>query len=123
MLGAAQHTVFSDAHYVRLILLNLLSNALKYSPPDSLVKLQFDTTTVEDKAGVTLRVTNAKGVAGLPDAAQVFARYYRAEGARSQVGAGLGLWLAQALARQLNSELRFEAGQEQVVFSFFLELA
>jgi signal transduction histidine kinase len=116
-------TVFSDAQYVRLILLNLLSNALKYSPPDSPVELQFDSATVKNRAGVTLRVVNAVGAAGLPDPAHVFARYYRAEGARRQVGAGLGLWLAQALARQLGSELHFQADQGQVVFSFSLELA
>lgn len=49
----------------------------------------------------------------------MFARYYRSEGARSQVGAGLGLWLAQ----QLGSALMFQPSQEQVVFSFYLELA
>lgn len=129
-VGAARITlpgpapmVFSDAQYVRLILLNLLSNALKYSPPDSPVELQFDSTAVKNRAGVTLRVVNAVGAAGLPDPAHVFARYYRAEGARRQVGAGLGLWLAQALARQLGSELHFQTDQGQVVFSFFLELA
>jgi hypothetical protein len=31
LVGLAQHRVFSDAQYLRLILLNLLSNALKYS--------------------------------------------------------------------------------------------
>jgi signal transduction histidine kinase len=123
LLGPAQHTVFSDAQYVRLILLNLLSNALKYSPPDSLVKLQLESAARKDMAGVTLRITNAVGTAGMPDAEQVFARYYRAEGARCQVGAGLGLWLSQALTRQLGSELQYQASQEQVCFSFFLESA
>jgi signal transduction histidine kinase len=121
--GSAQHQVFSDAQYLRLILLNLLSNALKYAPPDGAIALRFDATAVDGIAGVMLRVSNAIGVAGAPDAAQVFHRYYRAEGARRQVGAGLGLWLAQALAQQLGSELKFHAGREQVVFDFFLELA
>lgn len=123
LLGSAQHTVFSDAQYVRLILLNLLSNALKYSPPDSPVELQVETTALKDTAGVTVRIRNAVGAAGIPDAVQVFTRYYRAEGARRHVGAGLGLWLARELARQLGSELQFQAGREQVCFSFSLESA
>ena len=121
--GSAQYMVYSDAQYLRLILLNLLSNALKYAPPDSPIELQFDSTQVNHTAGIILRVVNAVGAAGAPDASQVFARYYRAEGARCQVGAGLGLWLAQALAHQLGTELKFRTGQEQVVFSLFLELA
>lgn len=121
--GPTQLMVFSDVHYVRLILLNLLSNALKYSPPNSPVELQLDATTVQGVTGSTLRVINAVGAAGVPDAAQVFARYYRAEGARRQVGAGLGLWLAQALARQIGTELKFQHEREQVVFGFFLEVA
>lgn len=115
--------VFSDEQYLRLILLNLLSNALKYSPPDSPVELRFETTARQGAAGVTLHIGNAVGVAGMPDAARVFDRYYRAEGARRQVGAGLGLWLAQALTRQLGSELRYQGGQGRVGFSFFVELA
>lgn len=121
--GPTQIMVFSDVHYVRLMLLNLLSNALKYSPPNTPVELQLDATTVQGVAGFTLRVINAVGAAGVPDAAQVFARYYRAEGARRQVGAGLGLWLAQALARQIGTELKFQHAREQIVFSFFLEVA
>jgi signal transduction histidine kinase len=70
-----------------------------------------------------LRILNAVGAADTPDAAQVFTRYYRAAGARRQVGAGLGLWLGQSLARQLGTELPFHADHERVCFSFFLESA
>lgn len=123
VVGLAQHSVFSDAHYLRLILLNLLSNALKYSPPDSLVTIEFETAGAQGVAGLTLRVANAVGSAGVPDGGQVFHRYYRSEGARRQVGAGLGLWLAQALAQQLGTELQFRSDPTQVVFSLFLESA
>jgi signal transduction histidine kinase len=123
LVGLAQHQVFSDAHYLRLILLNLLSNALKYSPPDSLVMVEFETASAQGRQGMTLRVANAVGSAGVPDGGQVFHRYYRSEGARRQVGAGLGLWLAQALAQQLGTELQFRSDPTQVVFSLFLESA
>jgi signal transduction histidine kinase len=123
LVGTQAQTVFSDYQYVRLILRNLLSNALKYSPADSMIELQIESTSVNNVACVSFRVVNTVGAAGMPDPAQVFSRYYRSEAARQHVGAGLGLWLAQAVARQLGSEVHFQAPHGQVVFGFCLAQA
>jgi signal transduction histidine kinase len=120
-------TVYSDYQYVRIILLNLLSNALKYSAPDSMVAFDIECRREQGKDGVHFRVSNNIGAAGMPDPAQVFVRYYRSSGARSCAGAGLGLWLAQTLTRQLGSQLHFAADGNacpaQACFHFRLELA
>ena len=123
LVGPQGAAVVSDYQYVRLILLNLLSNALKYSPPGSLVEFEIQSTLVNDVASVHFSISNAVGAAGLPDPAQVFNRYYRSESARAQGGAGLGLWLAQAVAKQLGFTVNFRASQGQAVFGFELELA
>lgn len=123
LLGPHGFVLFSDYQYVRIILLNLLNNALKYSPPDSMVEFKIQNAPLKDVAGLTFSVSNTVGNAGMPDPAQVFVRYYRSDGARRYVGAGLGLWLAQTVARQLGSEVHFLAKQAQVCFSFRLELA
>lgn len=121
--ATAQDTIYSDAQYLRLILLNLLSNAIKYSPADSQVELRLEAANPAGVAGVAVSVLNRTGAAGQPDPEQVFTRYYRAEGARKQVGAGLGLWLCHTLARQLGAELRFDSVAHGVCFSFFVEAA
>ncbi len=121
--ATADDLVYSDAQYLRLILLNLLSNALKYSPAGSQVELRLMTATPAGVPGVAVSVMNRTGAAGQPDPAQVFTRYYRAEGARKQVGAGLGLWLCHTLARQLGADLRYDRIAQGVCFSFFLEAA
>jgi signal transduction histidine kinase len=118
LLGTHGKSVFSDYQYVRLILQNLLSNALKYSPTDSLVDLHIESSAELDQARVRFRVVNRVGAAGVPDPARVFSRYYRAEAAHQSVGAGLGLWLAQAVARQLGSEVVYQAPHGQVEFGF-----
>jgi signal transduction histidine kinase len=118
--GNHAESVFSDYQYVRLILQNLLSNALKYSPAGSVIELSIESSPAAEQASTFFRVLNQVGAAGLPDPAQVFSRYYRSEAAHQQVGAGLGLWLAQALARQLGSEVVFQTPPGQVVFGFRL---
>lgn len=123
LVGTQSAALVSDYQYVRLILQNLLSNALKYSPPDSVIEFGIHNTLVNNVAGVHFSVSNPVGATGMPDPAQVFKRYYRSESARGHVGAGLGLWLAQAVARQLGTEVHFRAAQGQAIFGFELESA
>ncbi len=123
IVESSEFRVCSDHQYVRLILQNLLSNALKYSRPDTRIVLGLQHTSANDVDGMLFTVSNTVGPIGAPEASGIFSRYYRAEAARGQVGAGLGLWLAQQVARQLDSKVHFEVFSEQLVFSFGLATA
>jgi len=81
---------------------NLLDNALAYSPPESQIDLHLQTLTPDGQSGhwLCLRVGNAVGKAGLPDADRVFSKYYRAEGAHQRTGSGLGLYLVKSLVER-----------------------
>jgi len=63
------------------------------------------------------------GPVGYPDPKKIFTRYYRAEAARSQMGAGLGLWLSQEVARQLGTEISLRMESDVVAFTFWAETA
>ena len=121
--GIEQAKVVTDFQYARIILINLVTNALKYSPPESLIQLSVQEAPLMAGHGLTIRITNAVAGAGRPDPLKVFTRYYRAEGAKKEVGAGLGLWLANSLAVKLGSELRCSSDAEYVHFDFQLELS
>lgn len=112
----------SDVHYIKLILNNLLSNALKYSPPDSLVELELVSRQTEKGTHLDIRVTNEVGAAGVPDPSRLFERFYRTEGARNQSGAGLGLWLSQALAGALGTSLVSQTEDNWISFTLTLTL-
>lgn len=123
IVGRSEFRVYSDYQYVRLILQNLMSNALKYSQPDSTITLALQHTSANGVDGVIISVSNAVGPIGVPEPSRIFSRYYRAEAARGQVGAGLGLWLSQQVAGQLGSKVHSEVHGEQLVFSLGLAIA
>lgn len=122
--GLAQETlIHSDLQYLKIILGNLLSNALKYSERGSLVELKLSRGRDDAPCAVVFCVSNVPGDAGIPDALRLFERYYRADGARSQSGAGLGLWLAQSLASVLSTRIQFHNSDNRLAFSFPLVLS
>lgn len=79
--------VMQDREMLRNILINLLSNALKYSPENAPVHF----TTSVDKNSIILSIADS-GI-GIPEAEQahLFERFFRASNAMLVQGTGLGL--------------------------------
>lgn len=96
----------SDLLLCQTIMSNLLDNALKYSPPDSLVFARLGCDVSRNKW--YLKVQNQIGAAGIPAPERIFEKYYRAPGAQAQRGTGLGLWLTKALVEQLGGILEYQ---------------
>jgi len=118
---AAHMTLNTDATYLQIILNNLVSNALKYSPADTAVLVQVGRQEVsEGLPQLQFAVINQAGHAGPPDPAKVFERYYRAPRANSVSGTGLGLWLSQKLAERLGSKISMSLDAGSVMFWFSL---
>jgi len=100
-LGCAQAeavVVDGDAGWLQRLLLNLLDNALKFTPADGRIAVRVSRDG--DAARIDVQDT---GVGLSPDdAPHVFERFFRADPARSSStpGAGLGLSLVQWIAVQ-----------------------
>lgn len=99
--------VNSDRQLLSIVISNLLDNAVKYSQPSSSISLQIERHVADDKTTVLLHVTNEPGTAGLPDADQMFERYYRNQAARDVTGSGLGLYLVKGLCEKLNIHIAY----------------
>lgn len=92
--------VNADPDRIRQVLMNLLDNALRYSPQNESVNVKI----VSDAQGVTVAIQDHGP--GIPpaDQARVFERFYRADKSRARAvngahGAGLGLSIAQVLVQ------------------------
>lgn len=92
--------VMVDRRRIREMLLNLVTNAIKYTPAEGKVELSLTTRT--DGAAIIVRDTGI-GIAS-NDLPHIFERFWRADLARSRTGerpgSGLGLaitkWIAEA---------------------------
>ncbi len=84
----------ADPDMVHLVLRQLLSNAVKYSPPGSAITFQVQTHDGEVAVGV------ADQGCGIPEAEQehIFDKFYRARNVRTQIpGTGMGLTIARKI--------------------------
>ncbi|ATL68348.1 hypothetical protein CRH09_21360 [Nocardia terpenica] len=94
-LTAAEHVYVSgDVDQLRRVLQNLLSNALRHTPPTAAISV----TVAVSEAGAAELVVADSGP-GLDDSAvtRVFERFYRGEGSGRDGGAGLGLSIVEEI--------------------------
>jgi signal transduction histidine kinase len=111
--------VITDINYVRSIMLNLISNAYKYSEPFSTINIRVLYEHKHTNNKILFQIENSLGKVEPPDADQIFQRYYRSESAKKFAGTGLGLWLSQTLAHQIGSRIEMKITEQQTILFFF----
>ncbi|MGI6686546.1 MAG: ATP-binding protein [Bacillota bacterium] len=94
-LAGSESWILADRDKIKQVLINLLSNALKYTPPGSKVKVEINETMDQ----VQLIVSD-NGI-GIPheDLPFIFERFYRADKSRTRLtgGAGIGLAIVKSI--------------------------
>jgi signal transduction histidine kinase len=83
--------VDADPRRLERVLVNLITNALKYSPGLVTVGVR------SDHGQVLVSVLDEGPGIGAEDLPHIFDKYYRAKGAASQEGLGLGLYISRLL--------------------------
>lgn len=99
----------ADPRRLERILVNLVSNALKYSPGQTEVEVR--TAAVE--GGVELSVVD-HGIGISPeDQVHLFERWFRSKGTRRPEGLGLGLYITRLLVEAQGGRIRVETAMGQ----------
>ena len=114
-------TVSGDGEKLRRLLSILLDNAAKYGAPGEGIVLSLRA----ERSQVILSVANGSGGHPIPpeELPRLFERFYRADASRGeQSGFGLGLPIAQAIAKEHHGALRAESDQQTTRFTFTLPL-
>lgn len=107
----------TDEKILKNILLNLLSNGLKYSGVDGLVKISLKVTT----DSIVIEVSD-NGI-GIPynEQSRLFERFFRAENVSNIQGTGLGLNIVKKYTEILKGTISFQS-EEGVGTTFKVEL-
>jgi signal transduction histidine kinase len=114
-------TVESDRDKVKQVMLNLLTNAVKYNRPDGSITVEVTTNPGR------VRISVADTGKGIPAeaATRLFEKFYRApDSYRYATGTGLGLPIAKRIVEALGGDIGLlSPGAEGSTFYFDLPLA
>ena len=114
-------TVSGDGEKLRRLHSILLDNAAKYGAPGEGIVLSLRA----ERSQAILSVANGSGGHPIPpeELPRLFERFYRADASRGeQSGFGLGLPIAQAIAKEHHGALRAESDEQATRFTFTLPL-
>jgi len=102
--------VAADAERFQQILLNLITNAIKFTPVDG----RIDVTCDEDSGVVRIRVTDTGVGVRLTDIDRVFEPFVQIDRhltTATQQGVGLGLSISRELARAMQGDLTLQSAE------------
>jgi len=99
------HELHMDEKILELILSNLLGNAIKYSPENTLIEFRVD---FEGESIVFEVEDQGRGIPQ-KDQKHIFERYFRAENALLDQGTGIGLNIARTHLENLGGSISFKS--------------
>jgi len=102
-------TLVSDPTLVKHIFTNLISNAIKYSPSDSQITIDF-----QDNENYVMVNFIDEGI-GIPveNIDNIFSPFYRADNVNSIQGTGLGLSIVKKFVELLKGEISFKNNEDK----------
>ena len=108
----------ADADQIQQVIINLLDNAIKYTPTGGTITLT--TRTEGDRVVMRIR-DNGEGIP-TEDAPYIFDRFYKVDKAHTVgKGTGLGLAICKRIMERHKQQLRLVSGEGGAEFEFTLE--
>jgi signal transduction histidine kinase len=109
---------YGNPQMLLLIIENMVSNALKYSLPESLIHIHG----YQDQDAVSLTVSNQFPENAKPDPDKLFQRYYRHDAFQPLPGMGIGLSLIKDAANKIGSQISFTLEDHLITFTLRVPL-
>ena len=106
---AAGLQAYTDRDRIEVVLRQLLSNAFKFSGPDTVVTLEAEAGSMDEVRGILLRMRD-DGIGMSPEVVErVFERFYRADTTGDILGTGLGMSIVQDTLGLLHGRVKLSS--------------
>lgn len=102
------HIVFQDKKILDIIFRNILFNAIKYSPENSVIKI-----TIDINSYITVNIKDQGIGIPLEDQKHIFERFFRAKNALHFKGTGIGLNIVKYHVEELGGTIKFKSIEKQ----------
>jgi signal transduction histidine kinase len=119
-ISSEVHSIETDVQLLKIIIGNLVDNALKYGEEQSLIEIRVSKSANADQ--IELIVENRVGKSGFPDVEKIFDKYYRSPKAYEKTGSGLGLYLVKNFVQLISGEIACIARDQSIGFKVNLPL-
>lgn len=93
--------ITTDLNLIKNIMVNLISNAIKFSPEKSIIQIQCSL----NNTGITIKVQDQGIGISTEDQEHLFKRFFRAKNASNIQGTGLGLHIVAKYLELLNGKI------------------
>jgi signal transduction histidine kinase len=107
--ASTQVVVTADHSRIRQVLVNLISNAVKFTPERGTITVEAGNASALGSAWGEVRVADTGAGIAEAERAAIFEPYYRSQATADAPGVGLGLAISQALVRQMGGSLDLES--------------
>lgn len=87
VLDFDEYSIMADEGLLKEIWINLLDNAIKYSPADS----EITVTVAEEKSYISVAISNTGDLIPEDKLDKIFRKFYQTDESHSSVGSGIGL--------------------------------
>lgn len=102
-------TVLADPSRLRQALLNLITNAIKYTPRQGTIQVAVTTRQWQGEPCAAIAVTDSGRGIPAGQLAHLFQPYDRGETTDQETGLGLGLYISRQLVREMAGDIEVES--------------
>jgi signal transduction histidine kinase len=113
--GRAEAPVCADRSFVRAAILNVMHNALKFSPPGSSLRITYSATTIETLQAERVCIEDSGPGIQAGEHERIFDRFFTSRNPDTQLhsGSGLGLSIAKLAIDRSGGRIFFDTSFTQ----------